>query len=259
MGLRHRRSAARRSDETRPDPVPGLCDAAALGSQLHRRDLHRDARIIPDGVYPVRRACLILGLLVLALVWVGPLLDAWRDSFSAHMLAHMGVVAIAAPLMAIGIPLRPKPDSNRAFTLALPASLVELIIVWSWHAPALRTLAQSSLFATAIEQAMFLAAGLFLWLTCLPRRGSDITGNAAGAFALLLTSIHMTLLGALLALTPRPLYGTGEISCFGVALSAQQDQELGGVIMLLVGAAVYLAGGVTLFARLLAAPPRKAV
>ncbi|WP_287094992.1 cytochrome c oxidase assembly protein [Mesorhizobium sp.] len=207
----------------------------------------------------MRRACLILGLLVLALVWVGPLLDAWRDSFSAHMLAHMGVVAIAAPLMAIGIPLRPKPDSNRAFTLALPASLVELIIVWSWHAPALRTLAQSSLFATAIEQAMFLAAGLFLWLTCLPRRGSDITGNAAGAFALLLTSIHMTLLGALLALTPRPLYGTGEISCFGVALSAQQDQELGGVIMLLVGAAVYLAGGVTLFARLLAAPPRKAV
>ncbi|RWE14106.1 MAG: cytochrome-c oxidase [Mesorhizobium sp.] len=259
MGLRHRRSAARRSDETRPDPVPGLCDAAALGSQLHRRDLHRDARIIPDGVYPVRRACLILGLLVLALVWVGPLLDAWRDSFSAHMLAHMGVVAIAAPLMAIGIPLRPKPDANRAFTLALPASLVELIIVWSWHAPALRTLAQSSLFATAIEQATFLAAGLFLWLTCLPRRGSDITGNAAGAFALLLTSIHMTLLGALLALTPRPLYGTGEISCFGVALSAQQDQELGGVIMLLVGAAVYLAGGVTLFARLLAAPPRKAV
>jgi putative membrane protein len=210
-------------------------------------------------VYPVRHACLILGLLVLALVWVGPLLDAWRDSFSAHMLAHMGVVAIAAPLMAIGIPLRPKPDANRAFTLALPASLVELVIVWSWHAPALRTLAQSSLFATAIEQATFLAAGLFLWLACLPRRGSDITGNAAGAFALLLTSIHMTLLGALLALTPRPLYGTGEISCFGVALSAQQDQELGGVIMLLVGAAVYLAGGVTLFSRLLAASPRKAV
>ncbi|TIX02137.1 MAG: cytochrome c oxidase assembly protein, partial [Mesorhizobium sp.] len=185
-------------------------------------------------MYPVRRACLILGLLVLALVWVGPLLDAWRDSFSAHMLAHMGVVAIAAPLMAIGIPLRPKPDANWAFTLALPASFVELIIVWSWHAPALRTLAQSSLFVTAIEQATFLAAGLFLWLACLPRRGSDITGNAAGAFALLLTSIHMTLLGALLALTPRPLYGTGEISCFGVALSAQQDQELGGVIMLLV-------------------------
>ncbi|TIP70846.1 MAG: cytochrome c oxidase assembly protein, partial [Mesorhizobium sp.] len=119
-------------------------------------------------------------------------------SFSAHMLAHMGVVAIAAPLMAIGVPLGPTPDASRAFTLALPASLVELIVVWSWHAPALRTLAESSLFATAIEQATFLAAGLFLWLACLPRRDSDTAGNAAGAFALLLTSIHMTLLGALL-------------------------------------------------------------
>ncbi|GLS38621.1 hypothetical protein GCM10010869_42160 [Mesorhizobium tianshanense] len=207
----------------------------------------------------MRRACLILGLFVLALIWLGPLLDAWRGSFSAHMLAHMGVVAIAAPLIAIGIPLGPKPDASRAFAIALPASVVELIVVWSWHAPALRALAESSLFATAIEQATFLAAGLFLWLACLPRRGSDTAGNAAGAFALLLTSIHMTLLGALLALTPRPLYGADDVSCFGVSLSAQQDQELGGVIMLLVGAAVYLAGGVTLLARMLATPPRETV
>jgi putative membrane protein len=210
-------------------------------------------------VYPVRRACLILGLFALALVWLGPLLDAWRSSFSAHMLAHMGVVAMAAPLLAIGIPFGPTSDANRAFVLAVPASLVEFIVVWSWHAPALRALAESSLFVTAIEQATFLAAGLFLWLACLPRRSSDTTGNAAGAFALLLTSIHMTLLGALLALTPRPLYGVDEVSCFGIVLSARQDQELGGAIMLLVGAAVYLAGGVTLLARMLATPPRKTV
>jgi len=207
----------------------------------------------------VRRASFILGLFVLALIWFGPLLDVWRGSFSAHMLAHMGVVAIAAPLIAIGIPLSPRPDASRAFAIALPASVVELIVVWSWHAPALRALAESSLFATAGEQATFLAAGLFLWLACLPRRGSDAAGNAAGAFALLLTSIHMTLLGALLALTPRPLYGADEVSCFGVSLSAQQDQELGGVIMLLVGAAVYLAGGVTLLARMLTTPPRETV
>lgn len=207
----------------------------------------------------MRRASFILGLFVLALIWFGPLLDVWRGSFSAHMLAHMGVVAIAAPLIAIGIPLSPRPDASRAFAIALPASVVELIVVWSWHAPALRALAESSLFATAGEQATFLAAGLFLWLACLPRRGSDAAGNAAGAFALLLTSIHMTLLGALLALTPRPLYGADEVSCFGVSLSAQQDQELGGVIMLLVGAAVYLAGGVTLLARMLTTPPRETV
>ncbi len=51
----------------------------------------------------MRRASLILGLLTLALIWAGPLLSVWRDSFAAHMLAHMGVVAIAAPLIAIGL------------------------------------------------------------------------------------------------------------------------------------------------------------
>ena len=49
----------------------------------------------------MRRACLALGLAVLALVWLGPLLGAYRESFAAHMLAHMGVVAIAAPLLAL--------------------------------------------------------------------------------------------------------------------------------------------------------------
>ena len=53
---------------------------------------------------------------------------------------------------------------------------------------------------------------------------------------------------ALLALSPRPLYGEGEVSCFGVPLSAALDQQAGGVVMLLVGAVVYLAGGIGLLA-----------
>ena len=53
-----------------------------------------------------------------------------------------------------------------------------------------------------------------------------------------MTSIHMTLLGALLSLAPRPLYGEGDVTC-------------GGILMLIVGAAVYLAGGIVLVARLL--------
>ena len=237
----------------------------------------------------MRRASLFLGLAVLALVWGGPLLDVWRDSFAAHMLAHMGVVAIAAPLIAIGLSFSPStgrrwpegPDEGRrehhhqrpvlpliclpassprkrgeessppAF-LSLPvvASLLELVTVWAWHAPALRALAESSTVATVVEQAMFLAAGLLLWISCLGRSGE----GGVGAFGLLLTSVHMTLLGALLALSPRPLYGAGEVTCFGVVLSAGQDQEIGGVLMLMIGAAVYLAGGVALLARLLAAP-----
>jgi putative membrane protein len=206
----------------------------------------------------MRRAALILGLLVLALIWAGPLLSAWRGSFAAHMLAHMGVVTIAAPLIAIGLspsigrrlPSAP-PAVAPLLSLALIASLVELIVVWGWHAPAARLWAERSLFATILEQASFLLAGLFLWLAAIGPRGTPAQ-DASGAFALLLISVHMTLLGALLSLAPRPLYGLGDVTCFGIVLGAGDDQALGGVIMLMIGAAVYLAGGVFLLGRLLA-------
>lgn len=197
----------------------------------------------------MRPACLLLGLAVLALIWAGPLLAAYRDSFAAHMLAHMGVVAIAAPLLALALP----PFAFRRKALPVLASLIELVVVWFWHAPSMRALVQAWSAAIVVEQVAFLAAGLFLWATCLGdgRKGGAGQG-AAGAFGLLLTSVHMTLLGALLALAPRPLYGAADVTCFGVTLGAGQDQQIGGVVMLLVGAAVYLAGGVSLLERLLA-------
>lgn len=202
----------------------------------------------------MRRLPLVAGVVLLALVWAGPLLDG-GGSFTGRMLAHLGVVALAAPLLAIGLTGTRWDISRRSRLCApIPASLVELLMVWVWHAPALRALAAGSVWVTAAEQASFLGAGLLLWLACFGRgRGRAEARRAAGAFAMLLTSVHMTLLGVLLALTPRPLYAEGEVSCLGFAMTAQRDQELGGVLMLLVGAAVYLAGGLVLLGRLLAA------
>jgi len=120
----------------------------------------------------------------------------------------------------------------------------------------MRAAAQSSVAASVAEQATFLVAGVFLWSTSFAAPG-ERTHAATGAAALLLTSIHMTLLGALLALSPRPLYGTGEVTCFGVVLDAASDQQFGGVLMLLIGAIVYLAGGIVLVSRLLEDTPNK--
>lgn len=198
----------------------------------------------------MRRPALICGLVLLCLIWAGPLLSTWRESFAAHMLAHMGVVALAAPFIAIGFSAERK-DWRIPIWLPLVASVVELAVVWGWHTPVMRSFAQMSVFATAAEQVMFLGAGLLLWTVCLVSPGGDGRLAAAGAFGLLFTSIHMTLLGALLALSPRPLFGSGEVTCFGVVLDAGQDQALGGVLMLLIGAVVYVAGGLYLLARLL--------
>lgn len=209
----------------------------------------------------MRRFYLTLGVLVLAMSWIGPLLILSRGSMAAHMFTHMGVVAIAAPLIALGLAHRSGLRKMQTLIgLPIMASLVELVVVWGWHAPSARRWAENTLSGTVVEQASFLAAGLFLWLSCLAAANTDKAAHqAASAFGLLLTTIHMTLLGALLALSPRPLYGFADVTCFGTTLTAEQDQQLGAVAMLLVGAVAYLAGGVALLAGLLADPRRRAM
>ena len=51
----------------------------------------------------MRRALLITGLVTLAATWLGPLPQLAERAFFAHMTMHMGVVAVAAPLIALGI------------------------------------------------------------------------------------------------------------------------------------------------------------
>jgi putative membrane protein len=195
------------------------------------------------------------GLLVLAAAWLGPLPALASGSFAAHMTMHLAVVALAAPLIARGLagtrfdPVRRAP---RLFA-PIPASLGEFAAVWVWHAPALHHAARHSAAALVAEQGTFLLAGLWLWLAAFG--GEPLTRQARAAtavVALLLTSMHMTLLGALIGLAPRPLYADAHATAAesGIGLSVLTDQHLGGAIMLLVGGAVYLAGGLSLMVKL---------
>ena len=198
-----------------------------------------------------RRALLILGALALAAAWLGPLPQLAETAFFAHMTMHMIVVAVAAPLLALGLaggrgdPVRKWP----ALFPPLPISLVEFAVVWAWHSPALHHAARHGVAGFIAEQSLFLASGLLVWLAAFggdPALRTDRIG--AGVAALLLTAMHMTLLGALIALSPRPLYPhAGGFA----ALTPLEDQQFGGAIMLVVGGVAYLAGGLWLMVELL--------
>lgn len=193
----------------------------------------------------MRRIALPTGLCLLGLALV---LGFDAGSFTVHMVAHMSIVALAAPLIAYGlVGAQRDPLVRLAWITPMLASLIELVVVWFWHLPVLRAAADASVAFTLVEQVGFLAAGLLLWVVCL-RQG---VGRLAGTMGLLFTSMHMTLLGVLLALAPRPLYGGGAVSCFGIPLSADADQQIGGVVMLVVGALAYLLGGIVLLADVL--------
>lgn len=196
----------------------------------------------------MRMAPFILGIVSLGAAW-GWLAPRAPEAFFMHMTMHMAVVAVAAPLVVLGIAgsqIDPVLKWPKLF-VPIPISIAELIAVWGWHTPALHHAARHSLSGLVLEQGTFLGCGIWLWLAAFggERNGDRIGAGVAG---LLLTSMHMTLLGALLALAPRALYGHTE----GFAgLTALQDQHLGGAIMLFVGGVSYLAGGIALAARLL--------
>lgn len=188
------------------------------------------------------------GLGALAAAWALPLGGLLPGPFSAHMLRHMLLVAVAAPLLAAAL-ARSAPGLTLRMAASCPpilASLIELLLVWGWHAPVLHEAAQGGGLARAAEQASFLLAGFWLWGTAFARDEAGRLARAPeGILALLLTATHMTLLGVLLALSPRLLFGHE---------AHLSDQELGGVVMLTVGGIAYLAGGLVLLAKLLRAP-----
>jgi putative membrane protein len=189
-----------------------------------------------------------LALVVLALAWLGPLPELARHSFAAHMTMHIAVVAIAAPLIALAIAGGPA-DLVRVMPRVvspIPASMIELLIVWGWHLPALHHAARQSLAIFVLEQVTFAAAGVLLWTAAIGGGREQRRLRAGGGIvALLFTSMHMTLLGALFAVSDRPLFPHPTSHSTPEALA---DQQLGGVIMLLVGSASYLIGGLGLTA-----------
>lgn len=197
-------------------------------------------------------ALTVAGGAALAFAWSPIPAALFGHGFAAHMTSHMTVVAIAAPLLAIGLLASGSDPSAKwpALFAAVPVSLVELAVVWGWHAPAAHDLARTNAAAYVAEQASFLLAGLWLWIACLGHCGSR-PAAAQGTIGMLLTSIHMTLLGVLLSTTTAPLYAAHH----GGAAEALDQQHVGGIVMLLVGGGVYLAGGLTLAARLLREEP----
>ncbi|GGL64633.1 hypothetical protein GCM10011392_19110 [Wenxinia marina] len=144
----------------------------------------------------------------------------------------MTLVALAAPLIVLGLPAL-----ARRGPPALLGAVAEFVLVWGWHLPRLHDATLLSPAWFAVEQASFLVAGLAVWAGALGARSP-----LAGAGALLLTSMHMTALGAILTLAPRILYA----DC-----AALSDQQLGGMLMLAIGTPVYLLGGLILAGRAL--------
>jgi putative membrane protein len=161
------------------------------------------------------------------------------------MVQHMLLMNAAAPLAALLVlraQIKPFRLSGRGLALA---TLVQLALLWGWHAPTVLERALGSILLHEIMQlSLFVAASVF-WCAVLSQRSADLW---RAILALLLTSKLYCLLGVLLLLAPVSLYAEVDLS-HSHWPGTLDDQQLAGLLMLLVCPATYLLSGVIMAAQ----------
>jgi putative membrane protein len=213
-------------------------------------------RAVPIG----RQAAFLGGVLTMALALLSPL-DDLSDHylFTAHMLQHLLLILVVAPLLLLGLPswlfrdVLERTHLGRAARLLrhplFAFGLFNLVFTVA-HVPALYELALASEPLHAAEHLVFLATAVLMWLPVLSP-APDVVPRyppLGQVLYLFLQSIPSGLVGALLAASGTAVYTTYVLAPRVSPLSAYEDQQLGGLIMW-VGSGFYflIASGVVFF------------
>ncbi|WP_052161083.1 cytochrome c oxidase assembly protein [Hoeflea sp. BAL378] len=222
-----------------------------------------------------RAGLFALGLTTLwaGLVWP---LDAIGESlFSAHMAQRIVLMGMAAPLLVLGLPMptmiRSLPrEWQRGLALAVRwqpwrrfwefvtridvATILQLLVFTLWHIPAAIALSLENDFVHWLMHGSMLAAGLLFW-TAILRMRSDEFGSAI--LALFVNFKFSLVLGALLAFSSRAFYESYLDRGLPWGVTLLEDQQLAGVLMMVVQSMMYLLALVIRVAVLLRSPERR--
>lgn len=189
-------------------------------------------RAIPDW----RSRTFSAGWALTSLALICPVCPLSVALFSARVGQHMFLVAVAAPLVALGWPQAETSDSAARWRPILAAGAFAAAL-WTWHSPAPYVATFQSTSVYWLMHITTFGAALVLWRSIFGAWRQSLEGAAA---AVIVTVLQMGVLGAVITFAARPLYAPHLYTAPSWGLSALQDQQLGGVIMW-VPAAVLLA------------------
>ncbi|HJV04830.1 MAG TPA: cytochrome c oxidase assembly protein [Actinomycetota bacterium] len=238
------------------DPVVLLGVALAGGGYaVGRRRLGRAA---PG---PGRAAAFWGGLLAVLVALVSPLERMATELLSAHMVQHLLLVMVAAPLLVAGLPRVPltvalpatlrrplhrtgrRPPLRavrRAVTHPVVAWVLATAVLWAWHAPALYQAALRDDLVHALEHATLFGTALLFWWEVLDPRARDRLDPGGGLVYLFAAGLQGGALGALFTFAPSPIYPAYAATAPGWGLTAVADQQLAGLIMWIPFGTIYL-------------------
>jgi putative membrane protein len=242
----------------RPDPL--ILGILALTALLYRSGLaHLGARR-RQLVRPAHVAAFAGALLALAVALASPLDLAASSVFAAHMVQHLLLMLVVAPLLVCGRPVvvlgRAMPLRGRRLFVRIRARppvraardallhpvavwVIGAVVLWAWHLPVLYEAALRHDALHAFEHASLLATSALVWAVALGRARRSLAVPAASAL-LFATALQSGALGAVLALAQRPLYPIHASVAPSWGLTPIEDQQLAGGLMWVPPGIVYV-------------------
>ncbi len=233
--------------------------------------IHRVARYTIAGW---RAASFFLGILFIWLATASPIAALDHELLTVHMVQHLLLMTIAAPLIWLGAPAKPLRNGlSHRFVEALIVpffrwelmkrlgkALANPTVCWlaaaatliGWHIPSLFVLGLQSEVWHGIEQASFLAAGLLFWWPVIRPWPSVSDGSEWPILLyLFLATLPCDILSGFLVFCDRVVYPVYFSAPHRLVFSALEDQQCAGALMWTCVTVVYLVAGTIVAARLL--------
>jgi putative membrane protein len=212
----------------------------------------------------------LTGFFAIAVALLSPLDPLSSALFSAHMVQHMLLVAVAPPLLILGdagvaslwaLPrvwrrkiarlwrgTGPMNGIWDAIARPIPVLVIHVLVLWAWHVPALYDAAIRSQLIHVVEHVTLAGTGLLFWWLVIQRGRQAAVGHGLGLLMIFGLVIQKTALGALITFSPNAWYSEHLATTTAWGLTPAEDQQLAGAIMMGPWGLIYLIAAVTVFA-----------
>jgi cytochrome c oxidase assembly factor CtaG len=201
-----------------------------------------------------------LGLATIGVALLSPIDALAAALVSGHMLQHLLLIIVAAPLIILGDPLvllRGLPHDVRKTTGAwrrrmntgpkwlrwsrypVAIFLAHAGVIWLWHASIPYEAATRSDVLHALEHWTFLITALLFWSAVLPGRSASTRAPGLAVMLIFAVAMQGVLLSALLTFSDQPWYPIYADTALHWGIDPIDDQRLAGLIMWIPSGLIY--------------------
>jgi putative membrane protein len=223
------------------------------------------------GVKGWQAAAFFGGLIALFIALISPIDPLSGVLFSAHMLQHMLLILVSAPLLILGVPhlvmawALPKRWSAglarwqrryvffhtawKWITKPLTVWILHAFAITIWHIPLFYEAALTNELVHFIEHASFHLTALLFWWVVYRAREAGRLNYGLGMFFVFTMMMYTGLIGALITFSKQVWYPYYEATAGSWGITPLEDQQLAGAIMWVPGNFIYLIGFLSLMAK----------